>query len=323
MNSMTNDGLKNSELNVDREMASLIQQSIAPNTLKAYHHALKRFHTWLDANGLNPDHLTDTIVAKYIAVLYADGKAPATITIVVAAVRWHAANVGGSDVVGELTDKTLTGIRRAGRERGRRQVDGLTWPDVEQVCELAEEDNTIAGLRDSALIRLMSDCLLRISEAIAVNVEDLGENALTIRRSKEDQEGNGETLFVGVPTMEVIKKYRKTGNIEEGPLFRRVRRGDRVTRDRLGVNGARIAIKARARAAGVEGLISGHSLRVGSAVSLAQAGASVVDMQVAGRWKSPQMPAHYARAELSEEAGVARFKYNKTHVKRECETQKA
>ena len=29
---------------------------------------------------------------------------------------------------------------------------------------------------------------------------------------------------------------------------------------------------------------------VGSAVSLTQAGATVVDMQVAGRWKSSQMP---------------------------------
>ena len=58
-------------------------------------------------------------------------------------------------------------------------------------------------------------------------------------------------------------------------------------------------------AAGVEGFISGHSLRVGSAVSLAQAGASVIDMQNAGRWKSPQIPAHYAKAELAERGAVA------------------
>ena len=50
------------------------------------------------------------------------------------------------------------------------------------------------------------------------------------------------------------------------------------------MNGARNAIKRWAAEAGVEGFISGHSLRVGSAVSLAQAGASVVDMQTAGRW---------------------------------------
>ena len=70
-------------------------------------------------------------------------------------------------------------------------------------------------------------------------------------------------------------------------------------------------IKAQARTAGVEGFISGHSLRVGSAVSLVQAGATVVDMQVAGRWKSVQMPAHFAKAELAERGAIARFKDGK------------
>ena len=77
------------------------------------------------------------------------------------------------------------------------------------------------------------------------------------------------------------------------------------------MNGARDAIKRWAEAAGVEGFISGHSLRVGSAVSLAQAGASVVDMQTAGRWRDPKMPAHYASAELAERGAIARFKYGK------------
>ena len=44
---------------------------------------------------------------------------------------------------------------------------------------------------------------------------------------------------------------------------------------------------------------------------LAQAGASVVDMQVAGRWKSSEMPAHYAKAELAERGAIARFKDGK------------
>ena len=43
-------------------------------------------------------------------------------------------------------------------------------------------------------------------------------------------------------------------------------------------------------------------------MALAQAGASVVDMQVAGRWKSSTMPAHYAKAELAERGAIARFK---------------
>ena len=63
-------------------------------------------------------------------------------------------------------------------------------------------------------------------------------------------------------------------------------RGDHVQVGRLTGRSARRQIIYWAELAGVEGFISGHSLRVGSAVSLAQAGASVVDMQVAGRWKS-------------------------------------
>ena len=105
----------------------------------------------------------------------------------------------------------------------------------------------------------------------------------------------------------LIKQYLTKAGIHRGALFRRVRRGDHITSERLTQQSARRIIKQRAHEAGVEGFISGHSLRVGSAVSLAQAGASVVDMQVAGRWKSSQMPAHYAKAELAERGAMARF----------------
>ncbi len=50
-------------------------------------------------------------------------------------------------------------------------------------------------------------------------------------------------------------------------------------------------IKYRSAADGVEGRVSGHSLRVSSAQSLATAGASLVEMQQGGRWKPPAMPA--------------------------------
>ncbi len=189
-------------------------------------------------------------------------------------------------------------------------MDGITWDEVERVCALAEVDKTTTGLRDSALIRLMSDCLLRISEGVAVDAEDI-DSVLTIHQSKTDHEWEGTTLYVGDPTREVINRYCEAGNITSGPLFRRIRRGDNITHSRLSVGGARNAIKCRARAAGVEGFISGHSLRVGSAVALAQAGASVVDTQVAGRWKESRMPACYARAELTDQTAIARFKYKK------------
>lgn len=302
--------MNESDRNISDQTKALIKATVAPSTIKTYQHAIQQFEIWLDGRYPN-----DSLLANYITELYQDSKSPATISKIVAAVKWTAKNRGleTSGFSFEITEKTLVGIRREGKNRGRRQVDGITWDTVKQICVLAEADNTVVGLRDSALIRLMSDCMLRISEAVAVDVEDV-DSVLTIHQSKTYSETSGfpaVTLYIGAPTRRVIRQYCGTGGITTGALFRRVRRGDNITSSRLSVQGARNAIKHRAREAGVEGFISGHSLRVGSAVSLAQAGASVVDMQIAGRWKSPQMPAHYARAELAEQGAIARFKYGK------------
>ena len=292
-------------LNISTETKELIQSSIADSTLKRYQRLSKQIEAWL-----NGQILTDGRLADYITELHTEGKSPSTIAQVVAAAKWLAKN-HGIEIVGEVTSKTLAGIRREGKERGHGQVDGVEREEMLRVVTLAEADKTIAGLRDAVLIRLMSDCLLRISEAVAVNVGDLHKSTLRIKSSKTDQEGRGEVLYVGVPTLKLIDRYCTSADIQSGSLFRRIRRGDHVTGERLTDVSARRIIKARSQDAGVEGFISGHSLRVGSAVSLAQAGASVVDMQNAGRWKSPQMPAHYAKAELAERGAVARFFYGK------------
>ena len=290
---------------VTDDTKALIASSVSENTLRNYRFWSKEIEAWLGGRSLD-----DGLLAEYITGLHAQGKSPATISQAVAAVRWQARN-NGVEIVGEVTTRTLAGIRRKGKDRGRGQVDGLRWSDVERVCAFAEMDKSIAGLRDSALIRLMSDCLLRVSEAVAVDVEDLKDKTLIVKSSKTDQEGVGETLYVTSDTRRIINRYQERGCIDGGALFRSVRRGDHVQAGRLTARSARRQITYWSELAGVEGFISGHSLRVGSAVSLAKAGASVVEMQVAGRWKSSQMPAHYAKAELAERGAIARFKDGK------------
>ena len=293
-------------LQIPEETASLIKASIAENTLKAYQRALQNLTDWLSGQTLS-----DALLANYITVLHETGKSPATIGQAIAAVKWQLKHQSQETINFPITQATLAGIRREGRDRGRGQVDGLIWQNVERVCIYAETEGTLAGLRDTAIIRLMSDCLLRISEVVAVNIGDIKETTLTVRASKTDQEGAGETLYVCDATRNVLTQYRETAGISRGALFRHIRRGGHIQPTRLNPHSARRIIKKRAADAGVEGFISGHSLRVGSAVSLAQAGATVVDMQVAGRWKSSQMPAHYAKAELAERGAIARFKDGK------------
>lgn len=294
-------------LQLTEETTSLIKASLAANTRKAYQHALQKLETWLVGRTLS-----DPLLANYITALHENGNSPATIGQVVAAVKWqlkHQPNTHLQQM--PITQATLSGIRRSGKDRGRGQVDGLVWRDVERICVYAETEGTLMGLRDSSMIRLMSDCLLRISEVVAVNVGDFQEKTLTLRASKTDQEGTGETLYVCDTTRNVLDRYRERADITDGAVFRHIRRGDHIQPNRITAHSARRIIKKRAADAGVTGFISGHSLRVGSAVSLAQAGATVVDMQVAGRWKSSQMPAHYAKAELAERGAIARFKDGK------------
>ena len=238
------DSLRQSQASVMIPKA-LITSSVSKNTLRNYRFWSKEIEAWLVGRPLD-----DGLLATYITGLHAQGKSPSTISQAVAAVRWQAKNQG-IKIVGEVTTRTLAGIRRKGKDRERGQVDGLTWADVERVCAFAEMDGSVAGLRDSALIRLMSDCLLRVSEAVAVNVEDVKDKTLIVRSSKTDQEGVGETLYVTSDTRRIINRYRAKAGIEGGALFRRVVRGDHVQVGRLT---ARSADNLLGRVGGCRGL---------------------------------------------------------------------
>ncbi len=275
-----------------------IRANVSDNTLKAYEHATRKLQDWLDDRTLN-----DAVLAEYIRFLHTEGKSPATINLLLSAVKWMAEYHGIEEVAGAITARTWSDIRGAKKPQDRKQADGLTWAEVERVCRVAESSETVAGLRDAAMISLMSDCLLRISEAVAVNVEDIGEEGLQIHRT-----GRDDILYICEWTRGLIIHYRRKAGIASGALFRRIRFQNRVTEDRLGVKGAREAIRRRAAEAGVKGNISGHSLRIGSAVSLAEAGATVSEVQQAGRWQGPTMPVRYVREAPAEQSPVERYK---------------
>ena len=225
MNAVVNTGSPSLDLYVPKETQSLIKASVAENTLKAYQRALHSLTVWLAGRTLS-----DALLANYITVLHDNGKSPATIGQVLAAVKWQLKHQSQETVNFPITQATLAGIRREGRDRGRGQVDGLIWQDVERVCIYAETQGTLAGLRDTAMIRLMSDCLFRISEVVAVNVVDFRERTLTVQASKTDQEGTGESLYVCDATRNVLNQYRERADIARGALFRHIRRGDHISR---------------------------------------------------------------------------------------------
>ena len=99
------------------------------------------------------------------------------------------------------------------------------------------------GYGTPPLLGVMSDGLLRVSEAAALEVADLeaeGANTLTIRRSKTDQEGEGAVQYIGGPTVARVRAWLDAAGIAGGLMFQRLDRAGRP-RGRLST----VSIRAR------------------------------------------------------------------------------
>lgn len=294
--------------------ADLAAASLSKNTHRAYRGALQRLQDYLDQHDAS---LTDGWLAGYLIALFHRGHSPASASMVVSAVRFRAKVAGSPSPVGPATDRILAGFRREGQQRGRGQVVGISWEMADTIAHLVatSEPESLSALRDAALVSIMSDAMLRVSEVAALRCSDVegaedGTGLVSIRRSKTDQEGEGAVLFLGPGTMERIRTWKTAAGFNTGPLFRPIRVGGAVRKGPLTDRSVRQVIKDRAKQVGIDGVrVSGHSLRIGSAQSLARRGASLVELQQAGRWTSPHMPGRYVRGQLGSRGPVARIRY--------------
>ena len=282
-----------------------LSEDLAAETRRAYFARLRAVEARLD-NGL----LTDLSLSEMLADLACEGLSPSTLAQTAAAVRFAARRLGKPDPVGPHCEIVLRTHRRA--TGPPRQVAAIDWEAADAVADAASEQGHLIGLRNAAIIAVMSDALLRVSEAAALNLADIhrahdGSGRVDIKRSKTDQENNGASLYLRRQTLIRVDASIEAAGITRGALFRRIRRGDRVTADRLTPRSIRSIITTSAAAVGIEGA-SGHSLRIGAAQSLVRSGAQLPEAMLAGRWTSPAMLTRYARAELAGLGAVSRLR---------------
>lgn len=318
-------------------VAELIRSSKANNTKRSYACQFGMFANWLDGREPSDARLADWIAYRFDA----EGAKPATLSLAVAAVGFVCKDYGLHGIVGDITRQALAGIKRQAAQdclpdpnitRGG-QAAPVTWDVAASMAAVAiNGGGRYRGLRDGALILMMSDGLLRISEVAALRVADFvidqsdGSGRLTIRKSKTDQTGRGRVLFIGPPTASAVQKLLAAGDDVLGqrgearlaadmPIISKTTRTGELVVPPKPVSPTSIAriVKDAAKAAGVNmQRVRGHSLRVGAAVSLASAGASLAELQTAGRWQSPAMPGHYAAGVAAGAGAVARLKYRKS-----------
>ena len=287
----------------DIQDADTIFGALAPGTRAVYSGHVRRYRR----AGYK---LEGRDLARWIADQIEAGTPPATIKIRTAAVRKFCACLD-KPIIGRANELVKAALIRASREnrgRGSGQVAGAGWPLADAAARLAARTGDWLGIRDACMVLLASDGMLRISEVAALNFEDIakapdGSGRLTIRASKTDQAGRGETLFLGDSTLAGVRKWLAVSEITTGPLFTSTRGR------RIGPAAVRSVLVKRLKAAGATGRISGHSLRRGSAASLVEAGASLPEVMESGRWIGPEQVKIYLSGQLIETGGVAKYRY--------------
>lgn len=215
------------------------------------------------------------------------------------------------------------------------QAVPLTLDILEQINENVIPD-TLLEMRDLALINLMFDALLRADEVVRVRLDHINRrnNAILVPKAKSDQSGKGAYRYISNSTIAMIDEYVHEANynptancprlasdprcITKGILFRRLsNRGHALLPYDESLGGKRAPVleyssvyriwKRVAELAGVTENITPHSGRVGGTVSLAESGATLAELQLAGGWKSADMPGHYAQQANVGRGGMAKL----------------
>ena len=125
-------------LNISDSTKDLIKRGVSKNTLAAYRRALTKLDTWL-STAVDRRELNDGLLAEYLTHLHESGKFPATISQVVAAVKWQPNNLR-RNIVGVVTALTPAGIRHDGRRYADcRAIGRSQMPAQYAKAELAEQ----------------------------------------------------------------------------------------------------------------------------------------------------------------------------------------
>ncbi|WP_336764260.1 site-specific integrase [Asaia sp. VD9] len=301
-------------VNISQAADMLAAAALSPATLRAYRTSCAAFSRWCSAQGVSSLPARPETVAAYVSMLMQQGKRAATISRAVAAISC-AHELVGHDGFGRSrkVKDALKGMRRiigtAPDKKAPATADRLA-------LMLATCGDDLAGLRNRALLALGFAGAFRRSELMALAVEDIqpvdGGAIVTIRRSKTDQEGAGQTIGIlngsRLRPLDAVTAWCEAAGITSGPIFRSINKGGAVGVS-LSDRAAADIVKDAARQAGLDPSdFSGHSLRSGFITSGAEAGHDAIRIAEVSRHKNLEVLRGYvSRANLLKDHAGASF----------------
>jgi site-specific recombinase XerD len=257
-----------------------LEASKADNTKRAYRSDWAHFAGWCAAHGLPALPASPETVALYLSDLAATHK-PSTLTRRLAAISVaHQAASQPSPTRSIVVRSTLKGIRRSVGVAAA-QKSALRAQHLREI--IPQLEGTLQGLRDKALLLIGYAGAFRRSELVALNVDDIAFEPqgarITLRRSKTDQEGQGEMKAIPFGShkrtcpVKALEAWLSASGITGGPIFRGVNRHGQLQAGRLTDRAVALILKRVAALCGLDpASVGGHSLRAGLITDLYQKG---------------------------------------------------
>lgn len=286
----------------------LAENSRAASTRKAYQSDMDQFRSWCVAQlpPLEALPASPVTVALYLTAL-AEVRKPATIRRRMDSISVVHQLAGYASPTSDAAVQAVwKGIRRTKGTAPTKKKAARTKIITALVAPLGA---SLSDVRDRALLLIGFAGALRRSELVALDIADVSEDdeglVIVLRRSKTDQEGQGETR--GLPygsrpatcPVRAWLAWLETSGITGGAAFRAVDRHGRLGSRRLSDRAVADMIKRRAENAGIAGDFAGHSLRAGFATEAYAHGTPELAIMRHGRWRSTSVMRGYV-----EEGGV-------------------
>jgi integrase/recombinase XerD len=265
------------------ELAAAYLAGFSAATRRAYEGDLRCWGSFLSSVGVGVLEAHRVHGDAWVRTMEATGLAASTIARRLAAVGGFYAYAVDEGLIGR---SPLLRVKRP-RVSDESPRLGLDTAELARLLEVAESSNA----RDHALVSLLAFNGLRISEALAADVEALswerGHRTLALLRKG----GKRATAPLAPRTAAAIEAL--FDGREAGPIFA-TRTGRRLDRQ----SAHKIVCKL-ARRAGIAKAISAHSFRHGFVTTALDAGASLRDVQDAAGHADPRTTRRYDRARQS------------------------
>lgn len=307
---------------LSRRAAVYATRARGDGTRRVYRSAWRQYDAWCRTIGREPLAADPDTIAMYVVRCADAGHAVSSIRVALAAIKTAHLLAGLSlDLRHPRLAMVVEGVTRSKGVRPRRQAAPAVPAVLRLMLAARPAPATPLGARDRAMLLLGFGAALRRSELVALTLGDVATVpgrgiTLLIRRSKTDQQGQGQAVAVWanpadplacpLAALDTWLAHRRTApdlawtasaaSRAERTLFCAVTKTGTVTGTPLSDKAVSRLVKQAAADAGLDpARYAGHSLRAGLATAAGDQGVGLAALMRQTRHKSTAVALGYLR----------------------------